>query len=165
MFCVFNIISVAPGAQGGLILAQVPLCLALHKYQLEQPRADETRRVNANKPPPVDSHFGQLSFPEGLGFIRPADTMRVEWGVVAGDTFAEVTAATSWLESPTAEEPPQLLFGVSSPPVPRGEEGRQSVCPALTHSAPVYAARVCFPHYSLFHLPEGTEYSFPLCHK
>lgn len=51
MFCVFNIIPVAPGVQGGLILAQVPLCLVLHKHQLEQQREDETRRVNTTKTP------------------------------------------------------------------------------------------------------------------
>lgn len=34
MFCVFNIISAAPGAQGGLILSQIPLCLALQNTNL-----------------------------------------------------------------------------------------------------------------------------------
>lgn len=88
-----------------------------------------------------------------------------EWDVIVGDTFAEVTIVTSWLESPTAEEPPQLVSGVSAPLVLQGEEKRQCVCTTLKQSTPVYVARVCFPHYSLFHLPERTEYSFPLCHK
>lgn len=34
VFCVFNIISVAPGAQGGLILSQIPLCLAQQNTNL-----------------------------------------------------------------------------------------------------------------------------------
>jgi len=38
MFSVFNIVSVAHGVQGDLVVAQVPLCLALHKHQPEQRR-------------------------------------------------------------------------------------------------------------------------------
>lgn len=44
-----------------------------------------------------------------------------------------------------------------------GEEGRQCVCTAVAQRAP------CIQHvftlnYGLFHLSEGTPYSFPLCH-
>lgn len=163
MFCVFNIISAAPGAQGGLILAQVPLWHCTNT-NLNGWRADESRRVNAWKTPgwfPVwPDQFSWAS-----GFYTTCWHNMFEWDVIASDAFAEVTIVTSWSESPTTEELPQLLFGVSAPPVPQGEERRQCMCTALTQSAPVYAARVCFPHYGLFHLPEGTEYSFPLCHK
>lgn len=147
MFCAFNITSVARGAQSGLIPAEVPLCFALHKHQLEQRRADESRRANANKSPGWFL-FWPAQFCCGSGVYMPCWHNACEWDVVAGDTFAEVTTAASWLESPTAEEPPQLIFGVSAPLVPWGEERRPCVCIALTHSAPVYAACVFFPHYS-----------------
>lgn len=126
-------------------------------------RAAETRRENANTSP-GRSHSRQLGLPKGPSLTRHADTM--QWGDgIAGDTFAEVTTARLWSEWPTAEELSWLLFGVSAPLVQWGDEERQPACTALTQKAPVYAARVCFPHYISFLLPEGTEYSFPLCHK
>lgn len=60
----------------------------------------------------------------------------------------------SWLESPIAEELPQLLFGVSAPLVWQGEEKRQCVSTALTQSTPVYAA-LCFPITAYSMSPRG----------
>lgn len=64
-----------------------------------------------------------------------------ETSPIAGDTVAEVTLVWFSLE---------LLFGVSAPPVPWGDEKRQCVCTALMQSAPVHAACLLCPFW---HIP------------